>query len=70
VTNICTVASFGNEKILLGFLDEKLKNPISLIPSKGHTAGLSFGFAQFTIFGIYTLISISQPYFIATMALQ
>jgi ABC-type multidrug transport system fused ATPase/permease subunit len=56
VTNIRAVASFGNEKILLGFFYEKLKKPIALIASKGHTAGLSFGFAQFTIFGIYALI--------------
>jgi ATP-binding cassette subfamily B (MDR/TAP) protein 1 len=40
----------------MGFLNEKLKKPEALIPNKGHTAGVSFGFAQFTIFGIYALI--------------
>jgi ABC-type multidrug transport system fused ATPase/permease subunit len=40
----------------MGFLNEKLKKPESLIMKKGHVAGLSFGFAQLTIFAIYAII--------------
>jgi ATP-binding cassette subfamily B (MDR/TAP) protein 1 len=56
VTNIRTVASFGNEKILLGFLDERLKKPAALIFSKANVAGLSLGFSQLTLFVIYALV--------------
>lgn len=45
VTNIRTVASFGNEEILLGFLNERLKVPESLITKKSNYAGLAFAFS-------------------------
>jgi ATP-binding cassette, subfamily B (MDR/TAP), member 1 len=45
VTNIRTVASFGNEKILLGFLNERLKVPAEMIVKKSNYAGLAFGFS-------------------------
>jgi ATP-binding cassette subfamily B (MDR/TAP) protein 1 len=56
VSNIRTVISFGNEKILLGFLDERLKKPQSMIPSKANVAGLSLGISNMTLFVIYAII--------------
>jgi ATP-binding cassette, subfamily B (MDR/TAP), member 1 len=56
VTNIRTVASFGNEDILLGFLNERLKVPESLIFKKSNYAGLAFGFSQMMMFLIYGII--------------
>jgi hypothetical protein len=40
----------------MGFLDIKLKKPASLITKKSNIAGLSLGFSQFTIFGIYAIV--------------
>jgi ABC-type multidrug transport system fused ATPase/permease subunit len=57
VTNIRTVASFGNEDILLGFLNDRHKIPESLISKKSNYAGLlAFGFSQIMMFIIYGII--------------
>lgn len=50
VTNIRTVASFGNQKVLLNFLEDKLRLPEGKIQYKGHVSGVSFGFSQFIMF--------------------
>jgi ATP-binding cassette, subfamily B (MDR/TAP), member 1 len=55
VTNIRTVASFGNEDILLGFLNDRLKVPESLISKKSNYAGLAFGFSQ--IMSLLSMVS-------------
>jgi ATP-binding cassette subfamily B (MDR/TAP) protein 1 len=41
---------------LLSFFEEKLKKPESLIVRKSHIGGISIGFSQLVIFGIYGLI--------------
>jgi ATP-binding cassette, subfamily B (MDR/TAP), member 1 len=56
VTNIRTVASFGNEQILLGFLNERLKKPESLIVKKANIAGVSLGYSQLMMFVIYAIV--------------
>jgi ATP-binding cassette subfamily B (MDR/TAP) protein 1 len=56
VTNIRTVASFGNEQILIGFLNERLKKPQSIIVKKSNIAGLSLGYSQLMMFAIYAII--------------
>ena len=50
------MSSFGNEQILLGFLNERLKKPESLITKKASIAGISLGVSYFAMFGIYSLI--------------
>jgi hypothetical protein len=41
---------------LLGFLNERLKIPESLINKKSHYAGVTFAFSQFVMFVIYGII--------------
>ena len=55
VTSIRTVASFGNEDILLGFLNERLRKPEGLVRRKSHFAGIAFGFSQMAMVLIYGL---------------
>jgi hypothetical protein len=41
---------------LLSFLEEKLKKPELLIKRKSHIAGISIGFSQLVMFGIYAIV--------------
>jgi len=43
VTNIRTVASFGNDNIILDIFDKKLVEPIKLTKKKGTDAGIALG---------------------------
>ena len=45
VTNIRTVASFGNEGIVLKFLSDRLAIPDKAATAKGYKAGAAFGFS-------------------------
>jgi ATP-binding cassette subfamily B (MDR/TAP) protein 1 len=40
----------------MGFLDEKLKKPESLITKKSNVAGVSLGFSQLITFAIYAIV--------------
>lgn len=45
VTNIRTVFSFGNEKVILEIYSEKVRQPLQLAKEKGIKAGLTMGFS-------------------------
>lgn len=49
------MASFGNEDILVGFLEERLKVPAAQVSKKANVSGLAFGFSNMVMFIIYGL---------------
>ncbi|KAL4491484.1 hypothetical protein ABPG72_008140 [Tetrahymena utriculariae] len=64
ITSIRTVSSFANEGKILQFYDEKLQKSYNSINKKGNTAGLAFGFIQFAMFAVSSIIFICSAAFV------
>ena len=56
IINYRTVASFGNEDRVVADYDRLLEGPVSVTQRKSHIIGMTFGFSQFTQYGVYALL--------------
>ena len=54
--NIRTVTSFGVDNVIANKYEEKLEVPASLSTKKGIVAGLLYGFSQFVLYLVFSLI--------------
>ena len=56
VINHQTVASFGNEQLLVDKFKSLLKGPLEKGIAKAHYTGITYGFSQFIQFATYTIL--------------
>jgi ATP-binding cassette subfamily B (MDR/TAP) protein 1 len=64
ITNFATVASFGNEHLIVEKYREGLYSQLRSNIKKAHISGFLFGFSQFMQFGMYTIMFWSGAKFV------